>query len=243
MRNLRRDIMIGICAITPLLGAAAFSGTAFGFNDFVSWGGTAHGPEAGADFIFGTGGAQEWGVTCAMCHINDNNQQGQIALTVTPTPAWGMVNGAIAYKPGQKYDLAIAMTGEHLGSGMTNLNSFALTVEDQNGKLAGVIASDACQGGPQSCASSANCSANVTPINQLPAQATTYTFGPTCSTVFSIPRKTGSVTQWKMSWTAPAAGSGKVTAFYGAVDGDGKEPLTSKGDDVIAGTVKLEEGT
>jgi hypothetical protein len=57
--------------------------------------------------------------------------------------------------------------------------------------------------------------------------------------VFFIPRP--NTTTWTYSWTAPAAGSGPLTVYYGVVDGDanGKSSL---GDDVKMGTIKLVEG-
>ncbi len=123
------------------------------------------------------------------------------------------------------------MTGEHRGlnQGNNNLNGIAATFENQAGKVAGVLTSDA-------GASSSNCVANYPAQN--PAGKTTYIYGD-CHGIIYVP--VPNATAWNFSWTAPAAGAGQVTMFYGVVDGDanGKSSLD---DDVKMGTVKLLEG-
>ena len=49
-------------------------------------------------------------------------------------------------------------------------------------------------------------------------------------------------TSWTFKWTAPAAGAGPVTIYYGVVDGD-HAGTDSKNDDVKQGTIRLNEGT
>lgn len=185
---------------------------------------------AGAGGIYGTGSAKDYGITCANCHING---QGTIGATITPAPAFTKMNGLDAYKPGQQYTITVAMTGEHRGLNQmnNNLNGMALTIEDQGGKPSGVFASDttppvtstACQ---------------PTAPNPAPAAGTTYVYGD-CHGVVYIPRPNG--TQWTFSWTAPKAGSGQLTMFYGVVDGDA-DGKSSLDDDTKIGTLKLVEG-
>lgn len=245
MKNIRRTLGIALAVVAPLAVAGAYSTAAFGFGDFVSWGGTAHGKEAGAGYIYGTGSQADWGITCAMCHTNDKQQQGNLAVSVTPNPAWEMVNGNPGYKPGATYQITVAMGAGSLGLGTPeDVNNMAVTFENDAGALAGQLISDVCPGGPANCVGSTNCPANFTPINQLPPQATTYMFGPTCTTLLSIGRGNPALTTWKFTWKAPAAGSGRATMFYGVVDGNaGGEPISSLGDDVVQGTLKLDEGT
>jgi hypothetical protein len=59
----------------------------------------ASGGRAGAGGIYGMGGATDYGITCANCHIKG---AGTIGATITPTPAWSKVNGQDAYKPGPR---------------------------------------------------------------------------------------------------------------------------------------------
>ncbi len=232
---------------TVIAAGLALSAPAQGFSDILQWGAAADSSDVGAGFIFGTGSQKDWGITCAMCHIDNAKQQGNVSMTFTPTPAFEMVQGQAAYKPGQVYQMTAVMTansGSLLGKGKTeDLDHFAVTIEDANGALAGTLASDTCMGGPQSCVSTANCPANFTPINQLPPNATTYTYGAGCTTLFSLSRKP-TLNTWKFSWTAPKAGAGSVTLFYGGVDGNGGgEPIRSLDDDVTIGTIKIAEGT
>lgn len=55
------------------------------------------------------------------------------------------------------------------------------------------------------------------------------------------PPRPPAFTSWTFSSTAPAAGRGAVTGFYGVVDGDA-DCKSSLDDDVEMGTVKLAEG-
>lgn len=220
--------IVGACIVIPAAVASAFP---FGR----SWHDRADGNQsnngrAGAGGLYGMGSAMDRGITCSHCHIK---AAGQIGTTITPTPAWGTVNGSSAYKPGQKYSITVAMTGEHRGlnQGNNNLNGMAITVEDQAGKVKGVFESDT-----MPVVSSAACPANY-PM-QNPTTGTTYLYGD-CHGVIYIPRP--NATSWTYSWTAPAAGTGALTMYYGVVDGDA-DGKSSLDDDVKMGTLKLVEG-
>lgn len=223
--------------VFSLLSAAfILSGTAaLAFPFGKSWHDKADGTQAtngraGAGGIYGMGGLTDYSITCAHCHIKG---AGLIGATITPTPAWAKVNGQDAYKPGQVYQITLAMTGEHLGlnQGNNNLNGMAATFENQAGKAVGVFTSDT----PGN--NSMNCPATYPAQN--PAGSTTYTYGD-CHGVIFVP--VPNATSWKFSWTAPAAGAGQVTMFYGVVDGDTGGESSLK-DDTKMGTVKLLEGT
>jgi hypothetical protein len=244
MNRTLRACLAGLVVALPLGAAVGFTRAAYGFNSIMHWGADADGHDAGGAFLFGTGSRADWGITCAMCHVDDAGQQGAISLVLTPTPAWEVVNGVSAYKPGATYVIDVAMLGAHLGTGLSDdQNTFALTAEDQSSHLAGAFTTDTCPAGPASCVGTNNCPADYKPLNQLPPTATTYTYGATCATIFALPRESPALTAWKVTWTAPAAGTGKVTLFYGAVDGDSGNPTSSLGDDVTVGTVKLDEGS
>lgn len=228
---MKRNVMASMISASVVLSAAA--AVAFPFGK--SWHDPAHGSQsnggrAGAGGIYGMGSASDFFITCANCHTNG---KGLIGATITPTPAWQKVNNQDAYKPGQAYSIKIDMTGEHLGlnQGNDNLNGFAATFEDQGGKVKGTLASDT-----SPAVSSASCPAAYPA--QDPASGTTYVYGD-CHGVIFIPRT--NTTSWTFTWTAPAAGAGQMTMYYGVVDGDhhGKSSLD---DDVKMGTLKLAEG-
>ncbi len=227
---MKNPVLLSLAVSFVLVSAGAM---AFPFGK--SWHGAADGTQstggrAGAGGIYGTGGALDFYTTCGSCHIKS---AGLIDVTVVPTPAWNKVQNLDAYKPGQVYSITVNMVGEHLGlnQGNDNLNGMAVTIEDQGGKAQGVLVSDT-----NPPVSSASCPASYPA--QDPASGTTYLYGD-CHGVFFIPR--ANTTSWTFSWTAPSAGTGKLSIFYGVVDGD-HHGSSSLGDDVKMGVVKLEEG-
>jgi hypothetical protein len=217
-----------------ILGAGSVA-TAFPFLN--SWHMPSSGDQsmqnrAGAGGIYGTGSAQDWGLTCAHCHVK---AVGKIDATITPTPAWQNIAGAMAYKPGQAYSLTVALIGEHLSgtAAMDNLNGMAMTFENSSGTPVGMLASDTPGNSAASCPTTAP---TATP------SGTTYVYGPAgigCKTVVYVPKP--NATSWTFSWTAPATGSGQVIGFYGVVDGD-HDGKSSQDDDVKVGQLKLAEG-
>ncbi len=228
---MKRTTMAIIALASVLLPAAAALAFPFGKSWHDKADGTqANGGRAGAGGIYGMGSATDHGITCAHCHIG---AQGQIGVTIVPTPAWQVINNAPGYKPGQQYSVTITMTGEHKGlnQGNDNLNGMAATFEDVGGKVKGILGSDA-----DPTATSASCKPNYPAQN--PATGTTYTYGD-CHGMIFIPRP--NATQWTFTWTAPPAGAGQLTMFYGVVDGD-HDGKSSLDDDVKMGTLKLAEG-
>jgi hypothetical protein len=220
---MKRSMTLAIVAACTLLPAAA----AFAFPFGKSWHEPAHVGRAGAGGIYGMGGASDWGVTCAHCHIEG---KGVIGATIAPTGGWPQVNGQDGYVPGTAYDITVTMTGEHRGlnQGTNNLNGFALTFEDAAGKVRGILGTD-------SGVSSASCPAQYP---QTAPTGTTYVYGD-CHGVFFVPKP--NAVSWKLKWTAPAKGSGTINLFYGVVDGDANGK-SSRDDDVKMGTIKLLEG-
>ncbi|HRI66330.1 MAG TPA: hypothetical protein PK156_18910 [Polyangium sp.] len=202
------------------------------------WHWAADAQRPGAGDIFANGSAQDWGITCAHCHINDKQQQGHIDFAIVPSPAWQKVNGADAYKPGTTYTMTAVMSkagtttpSDNLGAAgnNNNINGFTLTAEDVNGNPMGTFRGDAVPG---------MCPANAPMPDAFAMGFTTYAYG-NCNRVVSLDLP-AVILQWSFTWQAPAAGSGDVTLYYGAVDGDGSKTLF--GDDVKLGTVKLKEG-
>jgi|GEM_PF-2757233 len=191
----------------------------------------------GGGGIYGTGGARDYNITCASCHVNDKKQQGQIDAKLTFTPSLSSLGAAQAYKPGQLYVVTVALLNEKLGKQNCdqyvtgNINNFAASFEDSAGKSVGVLASDSGQ-------SAAACS-KVMPANVT--TGTTMLYGD-CHAITSMggDKRNVNTTTWTFKWTAPAAGAGQVTIYWGVVDGDCV--MDSLGDDVKVGTTKLVEG-
>jgi hypothetical protein len=209
------------------------------WNNPANGGGAAPGQTGsispGGGGIFGTGGARDYFITCANCHVNDQNQQGQIDLAVMFTPPLTVTAGQSSYKPGQLYQVSAQLTGEHLGlSGCGpyvngNVNNMVATVEDASGRTAGLLASDSGQ-------SSASCPATAPMVTT----GTTIMSGDCHAVAAQSGKPAANRTQWYFSWTAPAAGSGALTMYWGAVDGDCK--MDSFGDDVRVNRLTMTEG-
>lgn len=229
------------------------SAAALAFPKLRYWDNTANSAQAGAAAphngqqqnnkyrIYYTGGAKDYFMNCAHCHIKGNNPQGMIGATITPSPAWQIVNNQKAYQPGATYTITIAMTGEHLGMGANpadNGNGMTATFEDAGGNPIGAMASDAANNGNPAFAAGFTCPANA-PVPE-PMGPTTYMFGD-CRAVMSTQGPAAGVTSWTFKWKAPAAGKGTVTLYYGIVDGDHHEQ-DCLNDDVKVGNIPLLEG-
>lgn len=228
---MKRKLFATIAALSIVLPSAVLMAFPFGksWHDSAT-GSQSNGGRAGAGGIYGMGGATDHFITCAHCHIKG---AGTIGATITPTPAWQQVMGQDAYKPGQVYSIKVDMTGEHKGlnQGNDNLNGMAFTMEDAAGKVKGVLGSDT-----SPAVSSASCPSSYPATN--PATGSTYVYGD-CHGVIFIPKP--NATSWTFSWTAPAAGAGTITGYYGVVDGD-HDGKSSLDDDTKMGTLKLLEG-
>jgi hypothetical protein len=202
--------------------------TAAAWDGWKTWNEAADGMNPGGGGIFGTGGATDHAITCAHCHVE---AKGMIGGGLTFNPPLSQVGGVDAYQPGKIYQVTATLTGERLGlSGCAqytmNNNGFVATFENSSGTVAGVLASDSGQ-------SSASCP----PTLPSDPTGTTVVVGD-CHAILPLAQE--NVTTWNFSWTAPLAGTGTVTAFYGIVDGDCG--MSSYLDDVKLGSFTLSEG-
>ncbi|HZS42231.1 MAG TPA: hypothetical protein VFF06_35620 [Polyangia bacterium] len=163
----------------------------------------------GSGGVIGTGGGRDYYITCANCHISDQQQQGVIDVQVAFNPVMPTMSGQSLYEAGQLYQVTVQLLHEHEGlSGCAastngNLNNMAAAVEDSSAKPAGVLASDSGQ------------SADACP-SALPmvASGTTMMYGD-CHAVFSISDKTTvNRASWTFNWTAPAAGAGPLVMTW-----------------------------
>ena len=246
MKNWKRFSVIGLVAALPLVSAVAIA-----FPKVSAWHGLATAVSPGASDIYATGGVSDWGLTCANCHIKAPGLINATVLPVLPMAGWPKKGGLNAYVPSTSYQVTVTLVGEHLAvndATFNNLNSFALTIEDQNGKPKGVFTTD----GMGSFKVISNLGACLTKTSALPlgnwetqppstynnATGTTFLVGDCHAIVnLTIPNRTN----WTFTWTAPAAGTGPLTVYYGVVDGS-SHGLNSQDDDVKMGTIKLVEG-
>jgi hypothetical protein len=258
MKINKRLSAFGLVSAVVLASAAAvaFPKTVYYSNDATN---QAHGGSAGASNIYGTGSTRDWGITCALCHVK---AAGLIDATVLANPSF-TVMGVKKYTPLALYTITVTLVGEHLNPGdMTmpvpdNLNSFALTAEDQNGATAGVFTTDAdgSIAGFKVSSNSAACTAGNSvlppqpgcpicgwedqPVNKYNAGTGTTALVGDCHAIINltIPNRTA----WTFKWQAPKMSTGPVTLYYGVVDGN-SHGTNSQDDDVKIGTVKLMEG-
>lgn len=223
MKNQMRSLLIGGILVAGL----AVAGGLKAFNNVGMFGDDpSQGAKCGGGGIFGTGSTTDWGITCAHCHINDVNQQGNITASISYAPA---LSGG-KYVPGTQYTVTLKMIGEHLGlnNAASNTNGFVVTYEDAAGKKAGSLLGDM----------QTSCPSAVPTVPDALLMGQTYAFGD-CHAVASLARNNVTPT-WSFKWTAPSAGTGPVTLFYGVVDGDSDK--RSIGDDVKMGKAMLAEG-
>jgi hypothetical protein len=220
---MRTTLLIAVAGAA--LTAALIPATSRAWDGPGLWYSPAAGAQPGGSGIIGTGGALDHNVTCANCHMK---AESKIDLKLDFSPALPTVGGLPTPMPGQQYQVSVQLTGEHLGLSAceqytSNINNFAATVEDAGGKLAGVLASDSGQ-------SSTSCPASAPD----PVNGTTLMYSD-CHAVMAsgAPGKTS----WTFSWTAPQAGAGPLTLYYGAVDGNCD--MMSMDDDVKVGSIKM----
>jgi len=184
---------------------------------------------AGANGLYGSGGPHDYGIRCADCHVET---EGLIDLTIDVSPPLSQSGNDMAYSPGQTYVFTVTLEGEHKQppnpNGMDH-NGFVATFEDAGGNVMGDLVSDT----PNN--SSMNCPANSP--GSTPS-GTTYVYGD-CHGI--IGNEMAELDQWTFSWQAPGAGSGDVTMWYGAVDGN-TAGSSSLDDDVVQGSMFLVEG-
>lgn len=191
------------------------------------WYAPADGASPGGGGFLGTGSARDRSITCAHCHVDG---AGKIDAKLELDPPLGTVNGQSAYEPGKTYTVTVSLIGEYLGIGqcdqyMMRTNNMAVRIEDAGGKAAGALASDSGQ-------SAASCPSE--PPQSI--NGTTVLYRDCLGVVGSGAE---SMTSWTFSWTAPAAGAGTVTMYYGVVDGNCD--MSSRGDDVKVGKLDLGE--
>jgi len=232
MRPSKRKALVTLvtgCVLSTTLGVLAFPKLKY-YEQPATGNDQPGGIRAGGGGLYGTGCAQDWGVKCSHCHINDNLQQGMITALIDVYPPFVDVNGEEGYVPGERYTFTFDLAGEHLINA-ENVNGIAVAIEDASGATAGDYFAD-------SGVDSIGCM-SAPPADNDPTLMTTYVYG-RCHAVLGTGK--ANAVSWTFDWQAPAAGGGELTLFYGIVDGDSAGDA-SLGDDVVEGTRKLQEGS
>jgi hypothetical protein len=210
-----------------------------------AWDGPALWQEAtnqdyGGGGVWATGGKQDFGINCTHCHKRPSTMPTpSVDLQFTFNPP--LQGTGKTYSPGQRYQVTTQLTGETLGltcdPGMANNNGFTTTFELANGQRAGALESDWGQRST-SCPRVLPSYINSGGYTIYVADGGTVTYGD-CHAVAAA--ALASTTSWTFFWTAPAAGAGNVTVFYGVVDGNCD--MNSLNDDSRAASFVLAEGT
>jgi hypothetical protein len=195
--------------LAGLLSAGA--ALAWNYDDLWNYSATAARPGGGG--LYGTGSKTDKGLQCHFCHPN-SLATVPVDLTFAFSPGLVQVSGQDAYVPGQVYTVTATMTGATLAEGQTgNVNNFAAMFESAAGNAVGTLASDTGQ------VQGTNCPSNILNSASLPDAGTTLLSG-SCKAIYGRGRVRENLTQWRFTWTAPAAGTGTVTIYWGATDGD-----------------------
>ncbi|CAN5643733.1 hypothetical protein BH11MYX1_BH11MYX1_52140 [soil metagenome] len=221
---------LAVLLVTALAGRAVAYPSAFQFDQDPVTGDGA----GGIPFD----GAPRWvGHSCDVCHIGAPHLIS-IALEADHPELF-----TTGWAPGQQYHLRVVLLNEWAGlayvSNGANCgqvgdtpfkpcddNGFALELDDHTDKPTGTfaqVANDAC-----------TTTVPAEPIVGISKNGA------------AIHEQHNGRTSWDVCWTAPAAGTGDITAYLAVVDGNGGTgsvsfPNDTLGDDVAAGAVPLTE--
>jgi hypothetical protein len=212
-----------------------------------------HGATYGAngEGIYFTGAPRFASQTCASCHID---APGRVGLSLGADPVALFADG---YEPGKTYELQVQLQNETEGTqyktttctdppGLTtgyvqcNNNNFALEVDDSGGTpLSGYFCATPPNGG--------NCAAPDGSEESLVAPDGDAIFGnrPLDPNTPRLELRNGPKS-WHLWWTAPKVGSGPVTIYVTAVDGNGGAGKATNdqdpyGDDTVAASFFIQE--
>jgi hypothetical protein len=213
-----------ILIILGILGSAA---PAAAWDGGRNWWDDPDGANPGGGGLFATGGQRDHGIKCEDCHVD--NPSGTFEARFQFTPALTETAGQFIYQPGQRYQVDVSMIGEVIvptcDPYMEHTNNFAATFEDEDGASIGVLETD-----------SGRIQSSCPPDWPMTAPAGTTGIYRDCEVVFAYGADR---TTWRFWWTAPAAGAGTVSMFYGMVDGDCM--MNSLDDVVVTGERVLRE--
>lgn len=187
--------------------------------------------EGAAHSIYGTGSPTDEKMLCADCHVRPAPNPA-VGLTFAFTPPLG-AGTPQTFAPNTTYTVTATLTGHHVTGtnamgGSTNGNGFAARFETATNQPAGTLRSDTV---PASCPT-------MLPANLGTLPGTSFSQGG-CSAIHHRGKLgAAALTAWTFTWTSPAASAGRVTVWWGVVDGDGHE--NSFDDDSKNGTFELD---
>jgi hypothetical protein len=172
----------------------------------------------GGGGVFYTGSPSVRRWDCTVCHID---APGTLQVSVTSQPP--ELATEQRYTPGMTYQLTVAMDAPTsqlgLGSPRSNFNAMVIAAEDATGGAAGVFVGF--DSGKFYARGNALLASDSPDVNE---------------------------TSWSFNWTAPPAGTGAVTLWFGVVDGNGANASASEthtdalGDDVAMRALALQDG-
>lgn len=192
----------------------------------------------GAGGIAFTGAPRWTGHTCNVCHTD---APGQISIELQADQTALFATG---YTPGTEYHLRVVLRGEHEGVQFKpagdncgfnvdpyspcDENGFAVELDDLSGTPRGAL----------------RAFANGACTDKPPTDADTYILADGTAAMHNGAHF--AQVQWDLCWTAPAAGTGAITAYLAAVDGNGGDgtenfPNDVIDDDVASGAVPIAE--
>ena len=195
----------------------------------------------GAGGIAFDGSPRFTGHTCAVCHTNP---PGRIGVQLQADHPELFTDG---WNPGQQYHLRVVLLDEWAGEQYQaagdncgfvvdpyvpcDQNGFALEFDDASGKSQGTFApvvNNACAGAG----------------TMVPPDVDVRVLKD--GTAVTHNGAHHGQAQWDLCWTAPGAGQGVLTAYLAVVDGNGGDgtmnfPADTKGDDVAAGALPMDE--
>jgi hypothetical protein len=185
-----------------------------------------------------TGSPRSSGHDCAVCHVAAPRR---VRLAVDAEPVALFDRG---YEAGRQYRMRVRLVGEHaaldsLSAGDNCLplvnrrcddNGFALEIDDAAGVTRGKLTPAGPQGECGGAAPAVDAESQVLVAGDAVVHSGFH----------------HGVDAWSFCWTAPTAGTGPLTVFVSAVDGNGGDgtndnPADTAGDDVATGAVPLFE--
>ncbi|MEO6954580.1 MAG: hypothetical protein ABI321_22470 [Polyangia bacterium] len=209
---------------------------------------------ANAEGIYFTGAPRFSGIDCSSCHT-DGPRKVTLDLGVDDVTLF-----STGYVPGQTYELSVTLGNETEGleystptctdvppsdSGVTyqqcNNNNFALEIDTATGPVTGT---SFCAAPP----SQGSCPAKSSSGDEVVVAPDGDAVFANDAHSMSMPyqRLANDATSWHLWWSAPAAGSGPVTIYVAAVDGNGGSGTVTSdqdpyGDDTVRGVFHVRE--
>jgi hypothetical protein len=209
---------------------------------------------ASGEGVYFTGAPRYASLTCGSCHLGGPQKVG-LRLNADDPNLF-----SDGYQPGKVYQLEVQLTDETAGTqykGTTctdppapddtyayvqcNNNGFALEIDDAVGPLKGYCA-QAPVAGACPMPDFTRDESLVAPDNDAVFAARVYSSDPNMP---KLVERNGALS-WRFYWTAPKAGTGPLTVYAAAVDGNGGAGTATNdqdpdGDDTVAASFFLQE--